>query len=262
MPLKNFIAPDSTEEFTKALEITLTSLTDHLGEETVAALQPILLANYAKGRVDKFTEGNPAKLEKYILRVADIYQRNHAQLVKVQLDLDETEWEELFAKIIKWSRSYFFRKSFSPHQLDHDFEYTLVSDIALAILKSKFPYDAEFLAWVRVIVQNVCLKNMRSLFETTKNQDDIDELDKAISHIVGGKNEEDKHIDQEATTVLSQAISKIKEPKKSIIIMRYIDDFSLEEIAVKLNKSISAIYSLHFRALNDLRKILSVKGID
>ncbi|MPL97674.1 hypothetical protein SDC9_43866 [bioreactor metagenome] len=262
MPVKKNIDPDSIEEFKQTLEVTLASLTDEISADVTTALRPILISNYVKGRVDRFTEGNPAKLKKYIIRVADIYLRNYPQLVKVQIDLDETAWDELFAVIINWSRSYFFRKSFNSHQLDNDFEYTLVSDIALAILKSKFPYDAEFLAWVRVIVQNICLKSMRNFFEITNKQDDIEELDETISRMVGCKNEEDKHIDHESTTALSQAIGKIKEPKRSIIIMRYFDDLSLEEIAIKLNKSISAIYSLHFRALNDLRKILSVKGID
>lgn len=262
MPSKQPPALDLNHEHLEALDNALTACADNYGADTVATLRPILMANYEKGRVHKFTEGNPNKVKSYVLRVADIYQKNHAYLEKVQSDLDAEVWDELFDLISKWSHSYFMRKGFSAHLLNNENDFELGSDIAMAIFKARFPYDTDFNAWLRVIVQNICLKFMHTYLGNKNTYQDIEELDETISTIVGEKNEEEKQIVKDNSTHLMNAVLKLKEPKKTIIKMRYFDDCSLEEIAARLNKSLPAIYSLHFRALNDLRKILSAKGID
>jgi RNA polymerase sigma factor (sigma-70 family) len=256
MPAKYLIDSDSNGELKEALETVLTSFTDELGAETVAALRPILLTNYAKGRVHKFTEGNPAKIGNYIHKVAGIYLKYHDYLVKVQVDQDESVWEELFLKIQKYAQSYFIRKSFNPTQVKNELAFGQDSEAVLVIFKAQFPYDTDFDAWVKVIVQYCCLKYMRSLYANNDSIPNIEDLENTISKMVREKNEEEKQVDKEEYSALCEAISKLKGQRKKIIVLRYIKNLSLEEIAEKLGKSMQAVYSLHFRALNDLRKIL------
>jgi RNA polymerase sigma-70 factor (ECF subfamily) len=52
------------------------------------------------------------------------------------------------------------------------------------------------------------------------------------------------------------AILKLKGEKQKVILMRFIDGFSYEEIAEILNKSEGAVRVIQYRALNDLRRML------
>lgn len=262
MASKNSIEPHSNGELIEALEAALTSFTDELGAETIAALHPILLANHAKGRVHRFTEGNPARIGNYIRKVAGIYRKYHDYLVKVQIELDETVWEELFLKIQNYAQSYFIRKRFDPAQVKNEFAFGQDSEAVMVIFKAQFPYDTEFDAWVKVIVQYCCLKYMRSIYGNNDSIPNIDDLENTIAKMVREKNEEEKQVDKEDYSDLYDAIPKLKGQRRTIIVLRYIKNLSLEEVAERLGKTMPATYSLHFRALSDLRKILEEKGID
>ena len=53
------------------------------------------------------------------------------------------------------------------------------------------------------------------------------------------------------------AISKLKGEKQKVILMRFIDGLSYEEIARALGKKEGAIRVIQYRALNDLRHMLA-----
>ena len=56
---------------------------------------------------------------------------------------------------------------------------------------------------------------------------------------------------------IKNAIFKLKGEKQKVILMRFIDGFSYGEIAKVLNKSEGAVRVIQYRALNDLRRVLT-----
>ena len=64
-----------------------------------------------------------------------------------------------------------------------------------------------------------------------------------------------------SSDILKEALKDIKDPYRQIIILKFINEMSNEEIAVILSKKESAIRLLQFRALALLRKVLMKRGI-
>ena len=66
------------------------------------------------------------------------------------------------------------------------------------------------------------------------------------------------HLDQ---TVLSEAMKELKDHYRQVLILKYMEDFSNEEISHIMGRSQAALRILQFRALKSLRKILERRGI-
>jgi RNA polymerase sigma-70 factor (ECF subfamily) len=58
------------------------------------------------------------------------------------------------------------------------------------------------------------------------------------------------------SAVIKEAVLKLKGDRQKVILMRFIDGFSYEEISKVLNKSEGAIRVIQYRALDDLRHLL------
>ncbi len=50
-------------------------------------------------------------------------------------------------------------------------------------------------------------------------------------------------------------LDRQSEARKQVVLLRYFESYTFQQIALKLDKSDNAIYKLHFDALNNLRKI-------
>jgi len=57
-------------------------------------------------------------------------------------------------------------------------------------------------------------------------------------------------------TLIKEAVLKLKGDRQKVILMRFVDGFSYEEIAKVLNKSEGAVRVIQYRALDDLRRLL------
>ena len=66
------------------------------------------------------------------------------------------------------------------------------------------------------------------------------------------------HFDQ---TLLSQIMHELKDHYRQILVLKYINDLSYEEIGFIMERSPSALRILQFRALKNLRHILKKRGI-
>jgi RNA polymerase sigma-70 factor (ECF subfamily) len=56
--------------------------------------------------------------------------------------------------------------------------------------------------------------------------------------------------------LVKEAVLKLKGDRQKVILMRFIDGFSYEDIARALNKSEGAVRVIQYRALDDLRRLL------
>lgn len=114
---------------------------------------------------------------------------------------------------------------------------------------------APFVAWLIAIARNL----VRDHYRAKKNPIPLDEAGAVqfsgkTPHAIAELNLDKSHV--------REAISKLKGDKQKVIFMRFIDDFSYEEIAKVLGKSQGTIRVMLYRALKDLKGILSESGLN
>ena len=109
---------------------------------------------------------------------------------------------------------------------------------------------APFVAWLIAIAHNLIIDYYRA----KKDFASLEEADAC-----GQNDETNPEVMVESIfkqNSVRDAISRLKEEKQKVIIMRFIDGFSYKEIADSMGKKEGAVRVIQYRALNDLRDIL------
>lgn len=108
---------------------------------------------------------------------------------------------------------------------------------------------AQFKTWVQRIVTNICIDK----FRRTKPTVSIEEHDFVF--------QDNKFVEQEVLTnfaveEIKQAIEQLPEHHRTVVILRYIQDFSYNEIADSLDLPLNTVKSYLFRARQQLQQLL------
>jgi RNA polymerase sigma-70 factor (ECF subfamily) len=141
------------------------------------------------------------------------------------------------------------------HVYDHSAAEDITQDVFIKAWKAIPRYirtGAPFKSWLLTIARNTLNDYYKKNKKTVSLEDgQFMELESP------GSIEEstETKIDQEH---IRQAILKLKGDRQKVILMHFIDGFSYTEIAKILNKSEGAIRIIQFRALIDLKKLLTV----
>lgn len=115
--------------------------------------------------------------------------------------------------------------------------------------------ESSFSSWIFRIAHNVVIDYYRG----TKNK--FEELPEEIEDRRSDART-DIHTRRVLTSeILADALKSIKDQYRQIIILKYVNDLSNEEIGEILDKSQTALRILQFRALRHLKEILEKKGI-
>jgi RNA polymerase sigma factor (sigma-70 family) len=239
------------------LEQALKRLAESRGDELARQIKPILLANLDRGRIQRFLEEKADHVQSYVWHVADGFSTLHIYLHKLQTERDPEAWHPLYERMQTWAYNFFLRKNFAADDHTREIAIECATEAAIQLLNSHFPYDTDFDPWAHILVQNTCRKYIHnSLKKSVVPQEKQVELEDDLADL--------NHLPLEAQmlmtelgTELESALAQLSEARRSVIRMLYFDGLDLEEIAKKLDKSAGAVYSLHFNALGDLRKILS-----
>lgn len=140
----------------------------------------------------------------------------------------------------------------------------LAQDIFLKIYKAASSYvpRAQFKTWLYRVVVNHCL----NFFRSQKRKAMISSLDQPVSedynpHIqrTDEQKEQPEIIlqQQELQIALKRALSELPERQRMAIILHRFEGLSYKEVATILGSSLSAVESLIFRAMNNLKEKLS-----
>jgi RNA polymerase sigma-70 factor (ECF subfamily) len=108
---------------------------------------------------------------------------------------------------------------------------------------------APFVSWLIAIARNAIVDHYRSRknlrhFEPTDDADTQPDPAMSMELRLG-------------SLEVREAVMKLKGAKQAVIMMRFIDGFSYEEVAEALNKSEGAVRVIQHRALCELRQILA-----
>lgn len=110
--------------------------------------------------------------------------------------------------------------------------------------------DALFVSWLLVIARNL----ITDYYRARKNNETLEDKDFPASPEASPETAVERNFEKDE---LRKAISKLKEIKQKVLLMRFIDGFSYAEISRALKKSEGAVRVIQCRALLDLKEILA-----
>lgn len=117
-------------------------------------------------------------------------------------------------------------------------------------LKNYKPRGFPFSSWLYQIARNKVIDHYR----TRKTHTSFENLDESALKIIGAvESEVEKILDLDRVKL---AISRLSPEQQDVVIMKFVEDFSNEEIANTLGKSEGAIRLLQHRAVNNLKAML------
>jgi RNA polymerase sigma factor (sigma-70 family) len=108
---------------------------------------------------------------------------------------------------------------------------------------------ALFKTWVQRIVTNICIDKFRK----TKPTVSIDEHEMSFT---SPKDVEDEIMSGYMAKDIREAIDKLPDHHRSVVVLRYLQDFSYYEIAESLNLPLNTVKSYLFRARQQLQTLL------
>ncbi len=226
------------------------------GKGLAGNIRPILYSNLERGRIEAYLEGDIDRLGEYVERLAARYAGLSASIHEIQTERTNKAWEPLFERMQTWAFNFLVRKGFHADDSTREIAVECASDAASMLMKAHFPYDTDFDPWAHVIVQNACRKFIRAGTKKSAIPDEnLVNLDENLRSLVDPP-PEDRDSSKDLTAILPNAIEQLSESRRQVIRLAYFEELSPEEIAAKMGKSVGAIYSLQFNALEDLRKIL------
>lgn len=112
-----------------------------------------------------------------------------------------------------------------------------------------------FSSWIFRIAHNIVVDHYRSSRVNGELTEDLADLS-ADNQIARRAN---NHFDSRA---LAQAMGKLKDNYRQVLILKFINDMSNDEICFVTGKSSAALRILQFRALKHLRRILVEMGFN
>lgn len=247
------------------LEVVIAEALQTLAKENEAlavAIEPIIYTNCKRERIGKWLGKNSKRtVLAYVRQVAELYEDHHHYLYQIQVEKSDDVWHPLFKQLQRWAYNFLLGKSFRPGRRTFELAIGYATDAAATLVDSYFPYDVSFDAWACVLLQNICRRNMRESRRQKRIPDEnLLPLDERLTNMLAAS-DHDAHLRQELRLELLDAIRRLhNETSQRVILWRYFNNLSPAEIAEELKKSPAAVYSIHFRAVAELRKILQEKG--
>jgi len=106
---------------------------------------------------------------------------------------------------------------------------------------------APFVSWLLRIAHNLGVSHLRSKRESSQLHDGI--VDEKMR-----RDPESAYQQTAEEELVREAILKLREEQRQVIILRFIEDLDYREVAEIIGKSVAAIRVIQHRALNALRK--------
>ncbi|MCB2160557.1 sigma-70 family RNA polymerase sigma factor [bacterium] len=237
-------------------EIFINCLQPHgfQGEE-LDYLMAILMENHQSGRMEKVLNANhEMSVEEYIVAVIKYYQLYGKLVSDLLIEYADSAWQELARKLKAYATKFLYRNNFPKGNFTKELAHDLAIKSAIKLQSAHYPYDVDFHAWLSVFAANNFKKQLRYRNLHQKALDDSASIDSMVvipdEMTVSFEDLSINNID------LWNAVQRLNEARKSVILLKYFSGLDYQEIADKLDKNVNAVYNLHFQALADLRDLM------
>lgn len=152
--------------------------------------------------------------------------------------------------------------TFKNQELAEDLFQDIFIKIVVRIKQGQYTEHGKFASWLMRIVHN----HVIDYYRTTPSENVIsnDEVEFDLlndKNIAVNENREQEMIDHQTMKEIKDLINLLPETQRDVVVMRYFDELSFKEIAVKKNCSINtALGRMHY-AINNLRRMANERGI-
>ena len=130
---------------------------------------------------------------------------------------------------------------------DYDEANDVAQDVFIKVYKSigKFNFESKFSTWLYRVTVNTCISYIHKVKKnrTVRVEESIDEI-----NAIPAKDSSDK-----TTVAVKEALNKIPQKEKTILVLKDIDGFSYKEIAEILNINIGTVRSRISRARESMK---------
>jgi RNA polymerase sigma-70 factor (ECF subfamily) len=174
-------------------------------------------------------------------------------LVENYLDGDESALEVLINKYFSLIYNYVSRLVPKDEASD------LVQDVFVRVWKSIKKIDfnkASFKTWIFTIARNRVIDYFKKKKSIPFSSLDNDKEPFSETIIDEGSFVEEEILKTENLEILNEALNKIDEKHREILILYYQEDMTFKEIGQLLNKPLNTVKSYHYRAVLKLRDFL------
>ena len=166
-----------------------------------------------------------------------------------------------FMKLYKMYEKYLYSLCFNYVQNPHD-ALDLVQEIYIKVFKNidKFDADMPFHPWIRKISVNTCLNFTRTIKNNVISMNaSISDADDEITledTFVSKEDVLEDVINSETKNIIRRYLNEMQEEYRMVIILRYYEELSYNEIAEIIGKPLGTIKTEIYRAKATLKKKL------
>lgn len=225
--------------------------------ELAREIRPIIQINMSRGRVRRFLKEGMHQPGDYVWRVAEIYERTNAYVREVQVERSEVVWQPLYGKLKRWACS-LQRKGY--HNSWRNVTMTAAecaADAGAQIVSSHFPYDTEFDAWAYMLLRYTWLKQLNQGKQLKRvPEEKLVELDVMLPWLNVPVGMSDVQRSNWRFDLLRGIEQLATEARREVVMLRYFENMTYEEIAKRMGRTIGAVYKLHFEAIEELKIFL------
>lgn len=188
-------------------------------------------------------------------QIADIEQMTDEQLVELVLE-DQNSFVFITARYKLKLFNYVRRLT---NIRDEDAE-DLLQDIFLKVYLNlnSFNPQMKFSSWIYAIAHNQVISHFRKIQVRPEGHADI--LDEQLADRLVAKSDLPGSVDQKYTqAMVSEALFRLKSNYRDVIILKFIEEKSYQEISDIIRKPVGTVGSMLNRAKEELRKSLVFK---
>ncbi|WP_048601019.1 RNA polymerase sigma factor SigW [Rubeoparvulum massiliense] len=179
------------------------------------------------------------------------------QLIQSAKDGDQVAFKEL----VEIYKDKVFQLAYRMLNNRHDAE-DIGQETFLRVYANLSRYDGEHKVstWIYRIATNLCIDRLRKKkpsvhLDASQGEEGLDWYSRLVSN---ERTPEQQTLTTELQGMVQEAISQLPDKYRMVIILRYIDDLSLQEISDVLNLPVSTIKTRIHRGREALRKKLRV----
>lgn len=244
--------PIASDDWAANFQRALRQLARQKGEQLAGQIAPILFTNLRFERPQRYARRHHDKPpDDYFNRVVALYEQWSGYLYQLQQEKSDGAWLPLYQKLTTWARYDLNRVPYGSWVGQAE---DMAQEAVAVLMTARFPYDTDFDAWARVILRNTrAAAQKRSQFHRISWTSWEDQAEAVTATGLMGKMEETITMHQD----LLRAIETMgHDGRQRLILLRYFEGLSYAEMSQIMEKSLSALYKLHFEAIEELQDSL------
>lgn len=164
-----------------------------------------------------------------------------------------------FMELFKGYEKYLYKLCYSYVQNEQD-ALDIMQEIYIKIFRNivKFNEKMPFHPWFRRVAVNTCINFKRAIKYNTVSINEDKENSHSLEEQLSSGNDVEKYIEQQdLSNIIKTQLTLLSPKHRMVILLRYFEDLSYEEIATVLDMPIGTVKTNLFRARNLLKNKLS-----